>query len=427
MSKFVTMYPYKFNEEEQKVWDSIEKANKEQAGKAPMHFGHEAAPITVTEESLVSYANTWDEFNPLFCDPAYAKDSCWGGMVAFPGSVDPNVGFPMLDDVCDAFGEMFYYGNEGGDVEFYKPIRPGDVLKMVVDEYKIEDITNSEGEKFRRIQLTGTGSLYNEAGELVGKAKTLGKNAMQRFSDPEKVTIPSEYDQCFAWRNHYNAPYPRRTSEAEWEIIQDMWKNEKIRGKDTLYWEDVNVGDEPWPTCAGSISSEDMIRLHGETYLHFPSTRKQMASGGGMAMLTDPYGLKISGLARHYYDCHLPNNGALFYNHTARNFVLRMVTNWIGDAGLVTKYGWRFCNVQEPIFDPEAGADLLAKVPYMAGRFCDRHGIEGDCPFNKGYVVDKYKNENGCFIDMVCWAEDFEDRILQVVPVTVKLPSKDDK
>ena len=32
---------------------------------------------------------------------------------------------------------------------------------------------------------------------------------------------------------------------ADYDIFKEIWKNEKIRGKDTLYWEDVSIGDEP--------------------------------------------------------------------------------------------------------------------------------------------------------------------------------------
>ncbi len=421
MNQYVTYYPGQYTPEEQAILDKVAKECEEQIGKPGISLENPDAAGVIQEETLLAYARTWDEYNPLFLDPEYAKNSPWGGVIAFPGAVEPSVGFPMLDDYCDVFGDIFYYGNDGGDVEFFEPVRPGDQITLLVDKKGIEDITDPNGSIYRRFQLYGEGTAYNAKGEKVGHARTLGKNAWQRLDGPGE--IPSEYDQCFAWKKLPNPLTPHVTTPEEWEIIEQMWKDEMIRGKDTLYWEDVQIGDEPWPTCSGPISAIDMIRLHGEMLLHFPSTRKLIEAGE--ELMVDPLGQKLHGLARHYNDCHLPNSGALFYNHTARNFVIRMVTNWIGDAGFVTKYGWRFCNVQAPIFDPTSGADLLAKVPSMAGRYCDRHGIEGDTAICKGYVTDKYKNEHGCFIDLVCWAEDFKQRILQVCPFTVRLPSRE--
>ena len=40
-------------------------------------------------------------------------------------------------------------------------------------------------------------------------------------------------------------------TDADYEKMMDIWKNEYVRGKDTLYWEDVNIGDEPAPICEG--------------------------------------------------------------------------------------------------------------------------------------------------------------------------------
>ena len=38
-------------------------------------------------------------------------------------------------------------------------------------------------------------------------------------------------------------------TEEDYETMKTYWRNEKIRGGETLYWEDVNIGDEPTPTC----------------------------------------------------------------------------------------------------------------------------------------------------------------------------------
>jgi len=36
-----------------------------------------------------------------------------------------------------------------------------------------------------------------------------------------------------------------RYTEEDWASIHEIEDAEVVRGNDTLYWEDVNVGDEP--------------------------------------------------------------------------------------------------------------------------------------------------------------------------------------
>jgi hypothetical protein len=61
----------------------------------------------------------------------------------------------------------------------------------------------------------------------------------------------------------------------------------------------------------------------------------------------------------------------------------------------------------------------------MKGKTCTVHPSEGDTVIGKGYVTDKYINDRGEHtIDLTCWAETLDDRIIQVVGISAKLPSK---
>ena len=419
MEKYKTFYPGKYDDEEQRALDMMRKNIEGNIGKPGMGFGGPEKPVTVTEADLLSYANTWDGINPMYCDKAYAEKSSWGGVIAYPGAVNISASYPMMNPVAKSFGDFFYYGVDGGEFRFFRAVRPGDVLTTLTDKQEIVDVTDPDGSPARKFKLIGESSTYDQDGNLVAKLRTVARNSMKRIIDGSPV--PSDYDQTFEWKTYDNALTPHITTDEEWETIKAMWDAEKIRGAETLYWEDVNVGDEPTPTCSGPVTVMDLMRFHGKTAMGLPSVRHMMNSN---MLMKDHRGMIYNVMARHYFDCHQENSGALFYNITARDLCIRTVTNWMGDDGLVVGFGWQFCNTFRDIFDPNNGRDLLAQVPYMAGRYVDRHGFEGDTVIGKAYVTKKYKDDTGAYVDLVVWGETLDGDIVHAGPATVKLPTK---
>lgn len=419
MAKYKTFYPGVYTDEEQKALDKIRKDIESQKGKPASMMGMPDRPVEVTEMDLISYAKTWDGINPMYCDKKYAEKSSWGGVIAYPGAVEIAADYPMLDDLASVFGDVLYYGVDGGEYKFFRALRPGDTLTTITDHQAVVDVTDPEGGIARKFKLIGESSVYDQKGELVAKISTTARNSMKKIIDGSPV--PSDYDQCFEWKTYDNPLTPHITTDEEWEKIRTLWANEKIRGAETLYWEDVKVGDEPAPTCCAPVSVIDLMRFHGKVLMTFPGIRQIIDSG---RVMKDPRGMIYTGMARHYFDCHLPNSGGLFFNTTARDLVIRTVTNWMGDDGLVVGYGWQFCNTFDAIFDPNNGRELLAQVPHMAGKYCNRHGYEGDTVIGKAYVTEKYKDDTGAYVKLVCWGETLDGDIVHVGPATVKLPTK---
>ena len=112
----------------------------------------------------------------------------------------------------------------------------------------------------------------------------------------------------------------------------------------------------------------------------------------------------------------------------------RILTNWCGDEGFVTKLGWRFVNdapKDEQFNHFPAGfyrPTELLKVPYMQDRYANIHGFGDDAFITRGYVYDKYIGEDGGhYVDLICWCEDLDGNIGQEIPATVKLPSRSGK
>ena len=125
---------------------------------------------------------------------------------------------------------------------------------------------------------------------------------------------------------------------------------------------------------------------------------------------------------------------AYLYNFHAKLMGTRILTNWCGDQGFVTRLGWRFVNdaPKEAQFNHfPAGfyrPTELLKVPYMKDRYANIHGFGDDAFITRGYVYDKYiGGDGGHYVDLICWCEDLDGNIGQEIPATVKLPSREEE
>lgn len=414
--KFQTFYPNEYSPEEKKALDGLLDTIARNGGVGPSVDRTEK----MIEREMKQYAWLWNPYDPLYNDPDYAAGTRWGAMPAMPCfPFKENItGFPMMDDVGDDLGNIFYYANDGGDVELFRPVYAGDEITFKSGVQTLTDTTPAEGSTLRQFSLYGEAEMFNQRGELVGRGKGYGRNAMMRVLEGY---VPTEYEQTYEWIDYM--PPVHITTEAEWETIEALWRGETVRGKETLWWEDVQVGGQLTPVCSGPVSDLDMIRLHGDMMQGMPAVRDMIL--GGEALMMDSYGQKLNFMGRHYSYCRNPKARAVFYNFTARNFILRMVTNWMGDDGFLTAFKWRFQNLFQCMSGNEPGRDMLEKVPSMRGRFVNRHGMEGDTAICKGEVTAKYEKDGRHLVDVTCWAETLDGDVIQVVDATVELLSRE--
>jgi hypothetical protein len=253
---------------------------------------------------------------------------------------------------------------------------------------------------------------------LIVKSSGTLRNAYRKIIDGSPK--PTFTENMSEWCEYF--PPAHYTTDDEWEYIRQLWKKEYIRGKDTLYWEDVNIGDEPIWTCSGPISHMDLVFWNGGggSGLTMRNSRESPD-----VMFRDRYGIYLDERAIHYGGRNIPGSRMVFYNNTASNHITRMITNYIGDKGFVTRIRWYFKQLFREMQVERPGGEYLDKVPYMKGKQCTVHGSEGDTVIAKGYVTDKYIDKKGNhIIDMTCWGETLDNRIIQIVAASVKLPSK---
>lgn len=375
-----------------------------------------SAVLAVSEAAVLKYNHTWDPYNPLFNGVEYARNFNHPSVPAWPcfvgGRTDAAMDFTIPKDIADTW----YYANDGSDYELFAPIHPGDQLTSELEDISFEELTEP-GSTLRHFKVSCAARLYNQAGALIVRNRVTLRNGYRKILDDRPK--PTFTENMSEWTRYF--PPAHYTTDEEWVYIRELWDKEYIRGQKTLYWEDVNVGDMPPWTCSGPVSHMDMMAWYGgqSTSLRGSSTRLPRT------LFRDAFGIYLPETAPHYGSRNIPGARMVFYNDTACKHVLRLVTNYIGDAGLVTRVNWYFKQLFREMQVPRPGGEYLDRVPHMKGKGCTDHGSEGDTIIGKAYVTGKRVNENGDhLIDLTCWGETLDNRIIQVVTVSAKLPSR---
>lgn len=120
----------------------------------------------------------------------------------------------------------------------------GDTLYQVNEKQQCVDITPAAGIHYRTLALSGSCKTYNQKGELVSKSACIIKESYRRHKDPAKRNPSgnSAWESPDWWQRK-----PYQYTDKDWDTIIALWKNEKYRGEEPLYWDDVNVGEQPSP------------------------------------------------------------------------------------------------------------------------------------------------------------------------------------
>lgn len=378
------------------------------------------APIMVKEDDLLNYARQRDPYNPLFNDREHARKAGYQDIPARPCFQTPSSAISAVSvdsNTALTIADSWYNGHGPNDVEHFTPIYPGDILTSETEKLMFEDIT-VPGSTLRHFRNGCIMRLYNQKGDLVVRHTQWRREAYQKIIDGSPPTPYSEI--AMEWMDE-DYPPAHYTTDEEWEYIKELWDKEYIRGSQKLYWEDVNIGDEPPWICTGPITYMDVVGWHGGSR----SDLREQIKQGATSLFRDQYGQYLGTIARHFGGMNIPGARAILFNNDAAHEMIRMVTNYVGDAGFVTRFGWMFQQMYKKMQYPREGGEYLDKVPYMKGRKCDVHGMEADTCIGKGYVTDKHINDRGeHIIDLVCWGETLDNTIIQVVPAAAKLPSR---
>ena len=433
LDQFEIFYPGQYTNEEAEALGRLQEELKKPAEVS----GPMAQDKIVTEEDILRFNQIWSPLNPFYTDPNYAGNQ--GGITSFPCYAETIGRAPMLPkelgDNIPPFvpGPQIPGGLFDNEIQQFVPIHPGDTLTVQAGERHIEDITPEGGVPYRVFRCVAANEMYNQNGELVIRGIAGGTTGLVRYKDGHHLDM-SAMPVPDLKQGHFSIirGEPHSYTAEDYEYIKDLWAKEKIRGAQTLYWDDVQIGDEPVWTCDGPTTATDLISYHNPGSMGVMMIRKCMTENQMFGLVKDPYGMYYHDTAMHYCNLNIPNARPYHFNSTCRNQILRMVTNWMGDDGQVRAIGWRLGEEQKPEEAwnkwPEGFAreSWLLKVPALkqAGKFMSHHAMVGDVSICKGYVYDKYEENGEFFAEMACWTETIEGYITQECRAVVKLPKK---
>jgi len=117
---------------------------------------------------LRRFVQAIDDPNPLWRNEEYARKSRYGGIVAPPTFV-LTIGFEQIQQILASIpSRTILHGDT--TLEYYQPIRPGDVITATT---KITNIRERQGEKGKTVFMTFEITYINQRQELVARCRQM--------------------------------------------------------------------------------------------------------------------------------------------------------------------------------------------------------------------------------------------------------------
>ena len=290
--------------------------------------------FVVTWDGTRHFAFGYGDDNPLWCDEEYGKQTRWGELIGPPNfhyTMGESDGGPTPEEKVLLKGDpLIGLGSYQAVMEFewWRPLVANDRLRVMggLIGVKVNDNSKFSGRTVSEVQ----GYINrNQRGELT---------AIRRGT-----WIRAERHASAAKKKEYELPKPY--SQDELDKIDAAYDAETIRGADTLYWEDVKVGEDIPTIVRGPMRTSDLVVWH---------------VGWGM-QLTPPGAFKVSYKTRkkvpgmytpnelnvpdtvqrlHWEKAWANQLGIpISYDYGAmrETFLTNICTNWMGDEGWLWK------------------------------------------------------------------------------------------
>jgi acyl dehydratase len=291
---------------------------------------------TTSWDSIRNFAHGCGNDNPLHCDPEYGETTRWGSIIA-PTMMAGVINKPLLGDKMDpeikAKTKGLFRGIHvfvsGGEWTFYRPIYPGDTLYS----YKGEESLEVKPSEFsgRTVTQIRRNVKFNQRGDVVAVYK------MRRILSERKAAAKT---------GKYADIKPASYTDADIAEIDDIYANEKVRGADKRFWEDVEIGDSLGRMAKGPLTVTDVICFHAGGYGFVPYAPSVGRLAHRNRQRIAPFYLKnehgIPDVAqRLHWDPTwaqaIGNPMAYDYGVMRENYIYHYLTDWCGDDGWITR------------------------------------------------------------------------------------------
>lgn len=283
---------------------------------------HEREPwnTEASPDSIRHFAYGTDDGNPLWLDPDYAAKTRYGKRLAPPAFL-VSVLYPILHGAPIEAPLSSLIG--GLEFEWFLPIFVGDRLRaraVQKDSYEKKSKTGR-----RLIFVISDCTYWNQNAQVVARATGTMIRATQ---------VGTEL--LFERPIH-------RYSERELEEIERAFAGEKRRGDRTLYWEDVQVGEELPPIVRGPLTIGDLVSWNaalGPAYKAGRLGYLDLLKAPHTAVRNPVTGWRVK-YSQQHEDFNLASQRGMpgpFDNGVMRfAWVSPLITNWMGDDGFLRK------------------------------------------------------------------------------------------
>ena len=194
-----------------------------------------------SRDSIRHYAWGLGDDNPLYSDPVYAAQTRWKGIIAPPtflyGIFDAVIS-PGLPDI-----QWIY---SGADWFFDEPVRRNDEITAAGEYVGVKELA---GKRVARMLVqTGEVTYKNQTGQRVARALSHTFRIARSGAEGGLKLDPRESHSY---------------TQTQLDDIGNAMLNEFRRGANTLYWNDVKVGEDLPGTVRGPINQMDMTCYSG--------------------------------------------------------------------------------------------------------------------------------------------------------------------
>ena len=290
----------------------------------------------LTADSFRHYAMGYGDDNPVFCDSEYARCTRWGDVIApplFPLTAGRSrvVALTPEQEVAMEGGDPLAGVGEylsGERWLFARPLLPGTLLERseCIDavELKRSEFGGGVGVLVsNRLEWTSGSELVCARVTDMWHAERSGT----RSSASSRAITPTDYT-------------PEDIAE-----LDKLYESEVVRGNDPRYWDIVNVGESLGAIAKGPLTITDVItyqigvgwgRYGGGTSKIAYKTRKHIPG----VYVPNERGIPDHVQRCHWDDArarHLGQPAAFDYGTMRTNWMVHLVTNWMGDGGWLWK------------------------------------------------------------------------------------------
>ena len=359
--------------------------------------GEKQYVTTASEDSIRNFAVGYGDDNPLFTDPDYAERTRWGGQVA-PNIMAVIISKPMLGDPMSkemkANKKGLFQGIHvfvsGSDWEWYRPVRPGDTLYSFGGEDGVEVKTSEfSGRTVTKFLRTVK---MNQRGEVVGVYR--------------KRSILSERKAAKS-KGKYSDIKPAVYSDEDLAKVDEVYAQEKRRGAEKRYWEDVQVGDTMGKMAKGPLTVTDIVVFHAGGYGFFPysPTTSRLAWENRQRIpafyIKNEQGIPDVAQRVHWdkeLSLHTTGNPLPYdYGVMRETWIHHFLTDWAGDDAWVARQ-----------YDEVRRFNYLGDVQYITGK-----------------VVDKRQDGPRFLVDIEIEVHSQREELTAIATATIVLPSRE--